>query len=398
MKQYLDLLQDILDNGFDHEDRTGGGRRSVYCRQLRFKMADGFPLVTTRKANMDIVIKELLWFLRGGNNVQDLGCKIWDQWAVSEKDIDKWLDRHFDSFYSQFPEAHHQSDHPTDLEIQSQAELKQRVRDGFRQRLIEDHKDTIGPLYGISWRSIRTTPYYPSRLNNTARKALDDYSPTKLLELQELYNHRVELFSHQHDEQTEMLEKMAFEDFVALAEETSVDQIEELVYGLKTKPFSARHVVSAWIPEWIPSECLSPQENVIGGKGALAPCHMMFQCFVSPPDMTTGSKYRLSLMMYQRSVDTAIGAVTNIAQYSLLLHMLAQVTDMEPYEFIWNTGDTHLYFSHIEGVKEQLKRNPWTLPRLQLNPDIKDIFAFKPEDIQLVDYKCWDPIKFTTYT
>ena len=397
MNQYIELLQDIIRNGFDHEDRTGGGRRSVYCRQLRFNMADGFPLVTTRKANMDVVIKELLWFLRGGNNVQDLGCKIWDQWAVTEKDVDKWVDRHFDTFYNQFPEGHHQSDNPTDLEKQSRQELKQRVRDGFRQRLIEDNKDTIGPLYGIPWRSIRRTPHYTTTIKNTPRKSLSDYSPVKLLELQELYENRVECFSSS-EEQDEMLEAMSFEDFIALAEITSVDQIEELVHNLKTRPFSARHVVSAWIPEWIPNEDISPQENVIRGRGALAPCHMMFQCFVSPPDMSVSPKHRLSLMMYQRSVDTAVGGVTNIAQYSLLLHMLAQVTDMEPYQFIWNTGDTHIYLAHIEAVKEQFKRKPFPLPTLKLNPEIRDIFGFKFEDIELVDYISHPPIKFDVYT
>lgn len=396
MRQYLDLLQDILDNGFDHGDRTGAGRRSVYCRQLRFKMADGFPLVTTREANMDIVIKELLWFLSGGNDIQKLGCKIWNQWAVTEKDIDKWLDDHFEIFYSRFPEAT-ETDNTTDLEKQAREEFKSDLREGFKHRLMYENLDTIGPLYGVPWRSIDRGVPFTSTIKNIPRRPLETYSPTKLLELQELYEDRVEYFSRS-EEQTETLKAMNFEDFVAMATESTIDQIDELVYNLKTKPFSARHVVTAWIPEWIPNENLSPQENVIRGKGALAPCHMMFQCFVSPPDIASGTKHRLSLMMYQRSVDTAIGAVTNIAQYSLLLHMLAQVTDMEPYEFIWNTGDTHLYLSHIEGVKEQLKREPLPLPKIQLNPEIKDIFAFTPDDIQLIGYESHEPIKYTTYT
>lgn len=332
MKKFLDLLQNIVDNGFDHSDRTGVGRRSIYGQQVRFNMRDGFPLVTTRYANFAIVVKELLWFLKGSSLTTELGAKIWDNWAVKETDIDAFLDTHLMDLLGNIPFDKEGSEWPGPTSPEA-TEMK----DILKQQFIERGLNSIGNLYGKAWRKVKG--YNP--VNNT----------------------------------------------------TDIDQIANLVEGLKTRPYSARHVVSAWVHDWIPDETVSPQFNVLMGKGALAPCHVLFQCFVTPA-MGNETQPKLSLMMYQRSVDTAIGAVTNIAEYSLLLHMLAQVCDMEPYEFIWNTGDTHIYLNHLDGVKEQLSREPKSLPKLSLNPEVKDILVFKPEDIELHDYNPHGPIKF----
>lgn len=332
MKVYLDLLRDIVENGFDHSDRTGVGRRSVYGRQMRFNMRDGFPLVTTRYANFSIVVRELLWFLKGSTNVSELGAKIWDHWAVKETDIDAFLDKHLMDLLACIPFDKEGSEWPG-----PDSQEAKEMREILKQEFMDRGLNSIGNLYGKAWRKV------------------DGYNP--------------------------------------VTNTRDIDQIQNLVEGLKSNPYSARHLVSAWVHDWIPTESVSPQFNVLTGKGALAPCHVLFQCFVTPP-VGDETMPKLSLLMYQRSVDTAIGAVTNIAEYSLLLHMLAQVCDMEPYEFIWTTGDTHLYLNHLEGVQEQLTREPKKLPKLVLNKDVKDIFGFKPEDIELEDYDPHPAIKF----
>ena len=172
---------------------------------------------------------------------------------------------------------------------------------------------------------------------------------------------------------------------------TTIDQLNLLIKKLKTNPYSRRHIITAWIPEFLPFEELSPQENVILGKGALAPCPMTQQYKVI--DLGGDKKY-LSMVLYIRSNDLALGAAFNIPQYSLLLSMVAQVVDMIPYELIWTVGDAHIYKNHIEGVKEQLTRMPLPLSRLKLNPEIKDIFNFRSNDIEIINYKHHDPIKF----
>lgn len=384
MRQYLDLLQDILDNGFDHEDRTGHGRRSIYGPQIRFNMADGFPLVTTRKANFSIAVKEMLWFLRGEHNIEDLGCGIWDQWAARQEDVAVFNNE----LIANIDQSGFSADDKEVLQL-------------YKEQLENRHKEnktvgSIGRLYGLAMRNIHRGYGHWLLPNLHPAKEHWAISPSKMEHYLSQYEWRMGLLSTSEDDK-ECIESMTLDEFIKIEDMANIDQMENLVYGLKTKPFSARHVVSLWVQDWLAFEGLSPQQNVVAGRGALAPCHVMIQCFVSPPDWRVSPKHRLSLMMYQRSVDTAIGAVTNIAEYSLLLHMLAQVTNMRPHEFIWNTGDCHLYLSHIEGVKEQVKREPLPLPMLKLNPDVKDLFAFTEKDIELIGYESHPPIKYETY-
>jgi thymidylate synthase len=258
MKQYLELLQRIQTEGVKKGDRTGTGTLSVFGHQMRFNLADGFPLVTTKKLHLKSIIHELLWFLKGDTNVhylQENGVRIWNEWA--------------------------------------------------------DENGDLGHVYGYQWRS------WPD------------------------YNGQ------------------------------SIDQISEVVRQIKEDPDSRRIIVSAW--------------NVADlNHMNLPPCHLLFQFYVA--------EGKLSLQLYQRSADTFLGVPFNIASYALLLQMMAQVTNLQPGEFIHTTGDTHLYLNHLDQARLQLSRTPRPLPQMHINPDVKSIFDFRYEDFELVGYDPWPHI------
>ncbi len=252
MNQYHDLLQHLLDNGVKKEDRTGTGTFSVFGHQMRFNLAEGFPLMTTKKLHTRSIFIELLWFLKGDTNISYLkenGVSIWDEWA--------------------------------------------------------DENGNLGPVYGYQWRS------WPN------------------------------------------------------PDGSSTDQIVNLVNALKNNPNSRRHIVSAWNPSFI--------EDM-----ALPPCHCLFQFYVA--------EGKLSCQLYQRSCDTFLGVPFNIASYALLVHMIAQVCDLEVGDFVWTGGDVHLYSNHVDQAKLQLTREHRTLPTLKLNPNVKDLFAFTMDDISIENY------------
>lgn len=255
MKQYLELMEDILENGSPKDDRTGVGTRSLFGRQLRFDLREGFPLLTTKKLHIRSITHELLWFLEGDTNITYLnnnGVRIWDEWA--------------------------------------------------------DENGDLGPVYGCQWRAFGRNPEHGL---------------------------------------------------------SGVDQIAWVINEIKTNPTSRRLIVSAWNPMDLPDM-------------ALAPCHCLFQFYVLGKT--------LSCQLYQRSADVFLGVPFNIASYSLLLAMVAQVTDLEVGEFIHTFGDVHLYNNHFEQARLQLTREPRSLPQLCLNPDVDDIFSFKFEDISITDY------------
>jgi len=257
-RQYLDLLADILANGAQRGDRTGTGTLGVFGRQMRFDLAQGFPLLTTKKLHRKSIILELLWFLRGDTNVkwlQERGVSIWDEWADAEGEL--------------------------------------------------------GPVYGKQWRSW-TAP-----------------------------DGRV------------------------------IDQIANVVEGLKTMPNSRRHIVSAWNPADVDDM-------------ALPPCHCLFQFFVADG--------KLSCQLYQRSADVFLGVPFNIASYALLTMMVAKVTGLEPGEFVHTLGDAHLYLNHLEQAREQLARDPLPLPVMEI-ADKRDLFAFEFEDFKLRGYKAHEKIQ-----
>ena len=254
MNQYLELLRHVRSHGVDRDDRTGTGTRSVFGWQMRFNLADGFPLVTTKKVHLRSIIHELLWFLKGETNIaylRDNKVTIWDEWA--------------------------------------------------------DANGNLGPVYGAQWRS------WPE------------------------------------------------------ANGLAIDQISKVVAQIKTNPNSRRLIVSAWNPAEIP-------------KMALAPCHCLFQFYVA--------KGKLSCQLYQRSADIFLGVPFNIASYALLTMMMAQVTGLEPGDFVHTLGDAHLYRNHFEQADLQLMREPFPLPAMELNRDVKSIFDFKFEDFKLQNYQC----------
>lgn len=259
MKQYLDLLKRIKEEGVTKGDRTGTGTMSVFGHQMRFNLAEGFPLLTTKKLHLKSIIHELLWFLKGDTNVrylQENGVRIWNEWA--------------------------------------------------------DENGELGPVYGHQWRS---------------------WSDNK---------------------------------------GGTIDQITNVIEQIKNNPDSRRLIVTAWNPADV--------EHM-----ALPPCHCFFQFYVA--------KGKLSLQLYQRSADTFLGVPFNIASYALLLMMVAQVTNLQLGNFVYTTGDTHLYLNHLEQADLQLTRTPRALPKMRLNPDVKSIFDFKYEDFTLEDYHPYDHIK-----
>ncbi|MBP8777223.1 MAG: thymidylate synthase [Bacteroidaceae bacterium] len=252
MKQYLDLLDRVLQEGHLKGDRTGTGTLSVFGHQMRFNLEEGFPCLTTKKLHLKSIIHELLWFLKGDTNVkylQDNGVRIWNEWA--------------------------------------------------------DENGELGPVYGYQWRS------WP------------DYQG-----------------GH-------------------------IDQITQVIDQIKQNPNSRRLLVSAW--------------NVAAvDEMKLPPCHILFQFYVADG--------RLSLQLYQRSADIFLGVPFNIASYALLLQMVAQVTGLKAGDFVHTLGDAHIYMNHLEQVKLQLTREPRPLPKMILNPEVKDIFDFQFSDFQLTDY------------
>lgn len=252
MQQYLDLMKHVLENGSDKSDRTGTGTRSVFGYQARYNLAEGFPLVTTKKCHLRSIIVELLWFLKGETNIQflkDNRVSIWDEWA--------------------------------------------------------DEKGDLGPVYGYQWRHWKTP------------------------------------------------------------DGREVDQIKQLVEGLKNNPDSRRHIVTAWNPADV-------------DKMALPPCHSFMQFYVA--------NNKLSCQLYQRSADIFLGVPFNIASYALLTMMIAQVCDFELGDFVHTMGDAHLYSNHFEQAKLQLSREPRPLPQMKINPEIKNLFDFSFEDFELVGY------------
>jgi thymidylate synthase len=293
MRQYLDLLQDIKDNGVKKMDRTGVGTISVFGRQLRFDLSEGFPAVTTKKLFMRAIIHELIWFLQGSSNIKylvDNDVHIWDEW----------------------PYKHYLMEQGKDVPDSNSEQWKKGIKE-FTEKIKADDKfakkwGELGPVYGYQWRNWPTP------------------------------------------------------------DGKHIDQIKKAVDTIKNSPDSRRIIVSAWNVADIDEMA----------KAGLPPCHLLFQFYVADG--------KLSCQMYQRSADTFLGVPFNIASYSLLTMMMAQVCGLEPGDFVHTFGDTHLYLNHREQVEQQLSRKPKPLPKMKINPKVKNINDFKFEDFELLEY------------
>ena len=295
MKQYLDLMRHIRDTGVKKEDRTGTGTLSVFGYQMRFDLAEGFPLVTSKKVHLKSILHELLWFIRGDTNIRYLvenGVGIWNDWPYQS-----WL-----------RETGQDQDY-----VMYSPEWKAKMKE-FIERIKTDadfaaQYGDLGPVYGHQWRNFE-----------------------------------------------------------------GVDQLAQLVDDIKTNPDSRRLIVSAWNPKDIP----------VMVKSGLPPCHSLFQFYVI--------NGRLSCQLYQRSADVFLGVPFNIASYAILTMMIAQVTCLEPGDFVHTFGDAHLYTNHMDQVEEQLSRSTFALPKLALNPNVDNLFDFVFDDFELLNYESHGPI------
>lgn len=339
MHPYLNLMKDILKNGHDHEDRTGVGRRSVFGRTLRFDLSDGqFPLVTTRKVFVKGMIDETLWFLTGSVNSLELeakGVNIWKAWTPTQADVITFMQKLAQGpKLGNLPETIQSEIAGIFLDLPDTAEVSDAVK-----AFLEPKVGTVGPMYGAIWRG----------------------------------------------------------NYNAGNGQKGPDQIAALIEGLRTNPYGSRHTVTAQIPALLPLPGYSPQENVLLGRGALAPCHCFFQCFVSPPVEEDEPK-RLSLKIQIRSSDGPVGLPYNISQYALLLMVFAQCAYMEPHELIVDIGDAHIYFDQIDLMADQVDRKPFPAPHMAINPDKTDIFSFTAEDFKLDNYLAHPIIKYPVAT
>jgi len=293
MKQYLDLLQKIMDEGVDRGDRTGTGTRSIFGQQMRFDLSKGFPALTTKKLHLKSIIHELIWFVRGDTGLRYLisnNVRIWNEWPFQ-----KYLREN--NLEDKYPK------HSDGLKEQMQVFLDKVMNDDdFAKQW-----GHIGPGYGKQWRNFN-----------------------------------------------------------------GVDQLDEAIERIKNNPNDRRIIVSAWNPAEL-------------SQTALPPCHMFYQFYVA--------NGKLSCQMYQRSCDTFLGVPFNIASYSLLTMMIAQVCGLEAGEFIHVLGDTHIYSNHFDQVKEQLSREPRELPIMKINPNVKNIEDFVIEDFELIGYNPYPTIK-----
>ena len=272
MKQFNDLVRNIIENGFDHDDRTNVGRRSIYGTLTKFNLQDGFPMITCRKTFFKGIKEELLFFIRGSTNnkeLKDVGVNIWNDWTPKENDVDKLIERFM-------------PDQPEEGKVI------------FIASLLSEYENSIGDIYGKIWRSAPAYHFnqaYP-------RVTFEEIASDKLALYKKEYEKNPPMFEPVPGEPVKQME---FIDYVNARHYQSIDQLQNLIVNLRERPYSARHVVTSVIPEYTPFEKISPQENVLLGKSCLFPCHAMFQCFVTPPKVEGGKK-RLSLLMYQRKL------------------------------------------------------------------------------------------------
>lgn len=367
MQQYLELLARVATDGVVTNDRTGVGRKSLYGQSMQFNLREGFPLVTTRKVGLKVAAEELFWFISGSCDVGELrarGVKIWDHWAVSESHIDSFMTKHL-----------------------GEMGLDDGAKAAIRARFKQDYLNSIGNIYGPNWRKKKAEHALAGEVGLKLR--LDRYSIEELVasDVRARIDAGIAKDAQMLDaeEIEDLKESLYIEEYM-----NNVDQLHELVLSLKHDPDSRRHVMSAWDPASLPIPGFSPQENVIFGRGALAPCHALFQCFVD----TTTAPYTLSGLLYQRSCDLPVGAPFNIAQYSLFIKLLAHSLGYQVGSFHYHLGDVHIYTDQLDLICEQLNRRPMGLCEVEILSEPKEIYQYSIEDLRLVGYDSHPHIQY----
>ncbi len=363
MKNYLELMKKIINEGRDNpKDRTGHGRRRLFSQQVRFDLSDmRLPVVTTRAINPMLGIYEMLFFINGKTNVSWLhqyGCKIWDMWAVkpgSAIDVAKKME---------------------ERGIVT-AEEAMFLASSFGPETIGE----IGPMYGYIWRH---APLHSDEMTRAAITRTVAQLPSDFLG-------RINAYLDGGEFKDKTLEEK--EEFILMNYHSHVDQLNELVWNLKTDPYSSRHLVSAFMPSLAPIAGYSPEENVLLGRCSLMPCHHSFEVFVQP-SQEPGGKDELSLQANFRSWDVPIGGPTNIAGYGFLAHLLAHCSSMVAKELSIVAGDAHVYLDQIELAKEQIQREPLESPRIKFSENLVDLFACTPADVTIGDFSQHSPIKY----
>lgn len=368
MKQYQDTLRYILRHGVMRSDRTGKGRYGVFSPPDEvYDLSEGFPLATCRAIKTSAMIDELIWFISGSTHTDNLKYKFfWDRWTAKNADALEYLSK-----------------------------LKQ-INENDRSIFTANSRiGTIGNMYGVSWRNA------PAPVGHFLPKRLPQFYPRKMVENfipfdgQGLKIGTVDSFieflntdlSANTSREKEYLIKLQAECLQTLHKEywKTFDQLNELIYKIKTNPNSSRLRVTAYLTEYMAFEEFSPQENIMDGRSALTPCHTFFQCFVNPA--TSPSQLpRLDLKLTLTSSDAPVGRIYNIAQYALLTHLLAHCCDMKAGRLIISSGDTHIYSDQFEAVEKMLQNEPKRMPTLWLNPEKKDLFDFTENDIAICNY------------
>lgn len=379
MKQYKDTLQYVKDNGVMRGDRTKKGRHGVFSPPDEiYDLSKGFPLCTLREIKPAAMVDELLWFISGSTKSSELKYKFfWEKWTAKEEDAIKYCEDNSIKYPIEV------SLDPDTLEISNEFHL---LPEEIRQRI-----GTIGNLYGVSWRNapgpkginlpVRQLKYLPKKLIERFIPYGPDDKPTMSV------SSLIDFLDNDHDDDVNQAElKATIRGVIHKAYWSNFDQLNELIYKLKTNPNSSRHRVTAYLTDYMAFEEFSPQENVMDGRAALTACHTFFQCYVHPAK-DENSKPKLDLKLTLTSSDVPVGRVYNIAQYALLTHMLAQVCDMEAGRLIISTGDAHIYADQFEAVETILSREPKKLPTLWLNPKIKDLYEFTTDDIKIEGYE-----------
>lgn len=352
-------MQYVLDHGVMRGDRTGKGRHSVFSPPDEiYDLKEGFPLTTLREISPNAMIDELLWFNSGSKSIDDLRSKFfWKKWTPTENDLKEYAIKH-------------------GLSIEETAELSARV-------------GTIGNLYGVSWRNApgpKGTILPIRKMKHLPRQLIEKFVPHSVgdqptVSVQSLIEY---LDDERPTTVSEEELKATLRGSILKAYWENFDQINELIYKIKTTPYSSRLRVSAYLTDYMAFEEFTPQENVLDGRACLTACHTFFQCYVHKGE--DGQPGKLDLKLTLTSSDVPVGRVYNVAQYALLLSMIAQVCDLDVGRLIISTGDAHIYGDQFDAVGEILSREPLKLPTLWLNPEIKDIFAFTHDDILIKDY------------